>query len=298
MKNTLQQITDRVSTMPSISSNTVHILNLISNSDYAVKDLIKLVSLDIALSTRCLQVVNSASFGLGKPVTSIDRAVNFLGNRGILGIVIKQSFGQMFSNPLKGYLCEENGLWNHSLRTAIASRQIAQMANKYEVSDVVYTAGLLLDIGKVIISEFLANYNSDLNEKYRIGSEMDFPSVESNILRTNHAEVGYMLANKWNFPDTLQAAIRFHHNPGAAPEKHKLICAMVHFGDIMAMLGGFGTGFDSMAYRLDSTASDILKLNDNDISNLYISIELEYEEIQKFFFNLDPENKGAGENDA
>lgn len=275
MSTVVDQITKRVNEMPPLSGNTARILELISNRNYLVKDLVNLVSMDVSLTGKILQIVNSVSFGFRSKISSIERAVNFVGSKTILGIIVNDSLRDVYSSPLEGYIAEEGDFWEYSLRTAIASKLVAEIFQ--ESSDIAYTAGLLHDIGKAIINDFLKNSKEKLVlEKLNIGKEKDFIDVEKKLLNTDHTIVGEQFAKKWGFPDSLQAAIRFHHVPSQAPVNHKKLCMAVHVGDLFAMLGGFGTGFDILAYKMDKEAYDYLKIDRNRFAKLLLDIDTEF----------------------
>lgn len=275
MNEIVKKITDRVNEMPPVSGNTVQILQLISNKNYIVKDLVNLVSMDISLTSKILQIVNSASFGLRSKVGSIERAVGYLGSKTILSIIVNDSLNDIYSGPLDGYIAEEGDFWEYSLRTAIASKLVAELIQ--ESSDIAYTAGLLHDIGKAVINDFLKNkFEDNLIEKLEIGEDKDFIDAEKELLSTDHAVVGEQLAKKWGFPEPLQTAIRFHHKPSMAPDKFKKLCMAVHIGELFAMLGGFGTGLDTLAYKIDKEAYNYLKLDRTQFSRLLLNIDSEF----------------------
>lgn len=276
MNDELQEITNKIDELPPISPNTSSILNLVAQSDYTVKELQKLIELDISLTTNCLRLVNSAAFGLRSPINSIERAISFLGSKNILNLLINNSFGGVYSSPLDGYFCNQNALWEHSLRTAIAARLLAGALSQSESADIAYTAGLLHDIGKVVIEGFLTKY-SDKYEKLLVENDgVDFASIEFTLLKINHMEVGLQMATKWKLPEVLKAAIRFHHSPGEAPIEHRSICLLVHLGDILAMIGGFGTGVDSLVYSVDPLVEEKFKLDMHAQERLLLDIDEEF----------------------
>jgi len=281
VKRILQEIVDEIGNIPPVSRNTVRILRMVASNDYNVREMAELIGTDVSLSTRCLRVVNSAAFGLRKPVSTIERAVVLLGSKELLGMAVHTGFGDVYSAPLEGYSGESGVLWEHSLRTAVASRITAEAAGWGDTADIAYTAGLLHDMGKIIIAHYLAGQPDDFLEKYGVGEETDFVSVESRMLETDHAEVGYMMAERWGFPDPLKAAIRYHHVPGEAPEKFRKLCVLVHVGDILAMLEGFGTGCDTLAYRMDPEVERHLNLKPYDLERILIEVDSEFERITK-----------------
>jgi putative nucleotidyltransferase with HDIG domain len=281
LKAILNQVLDRVQQMPAVSPNTLRILKLASDPYYETRTMADLVAIDITLSTACLRVVNSAMFGLLSPVTSIEKAVAYLGRREIVNVAMHTGFRGLYSAPLSGYSAEAGDLWTHSLRTAIASMLLAKSLQKSETTDAAYTAGLLHDIGKVITSDFLKVSLSDVLHSLSRGDNSDFPTIEKNLISMDHTEIGQLLAEKWKIPTKIETVIRYHHAPGEAPEEFRELCSMVHIGDVLAMLGGYGTGFDTLSYRIDPSVWNILKMNDETVSRLMLDIDTEFEKAQK-----------------
>jgi len=279
MKSIVEEVKENIRDMKPVSANTTRIINLVSTTDYKIGDLLKLIEMDVSLSTQCLRILNSAAYSLRTPIMSIDRAVSYLGRKVILDLVIQLGFNEIYSVPLEGYKGEQEALWEHSLRTAIASRLLVQSSSHKETADVAYTAGLLHDIGKIIISHFLAKQPSDTLKMFDVGGEIDFTTMESQMLETNHAEVGYMMAVHWKLPDLLQMVIRYHHEPSKAPTEFKRICFAVHLGDILAMMGGYGTGCDTLAYRVDPEFKMYFNSEMSNLEKLLIDIDTEFREV-------------------
>ncbi len=272
---TLNTIKKRVKEMPSVSGNTLKILNLISEEDYSIKDLAGLIQLDISLSTRCLKIVNSASFGLRSTVTSIERAVSYLGKQAIFALVIESGFDYVFSQPLEGYHAQEGELWDHSLRTAFTSRNIAIESKNSDMADLAYTAGLLHNIGKVILAEFLTDHSDDIKAKFIDAKSHDFNKLEKEYLEINHTDVGGLMADNWNLPDCLKYVIQYHHEPSKAPEEHRKLCYLVHLGDHLAMIMGKTEAFDSLSYKADPKAKKFFNFQDEQMEAIVFDTELE-----------------------
>lgn len=285
MSSNLEEIKNRVKEMPAVSANTMKILNLIAKEDYALKDLSDLIELDISLTTKCLKIVNSAEFALRTEITSIERAVSYLGKQTILGMVIESGFSGVYNAPLEGYDASEGELWEHSLRTAIASRLTALKIKRNDISDLAYTSGLLHNMGKVILSEFLKNSGDELKHKFESGKHQDFSKVEKEILKTNHSEIGQLMAENWGIPKSIQMAILHHHHPIKAPDNYKPLCYIVHYGDILAMLSGGSQGIDAMSYEVDPEVKKFLSLREEEIDDLMFNIELEVNQAKEKVFS-------------
>jgi len=131
---------------------------------------------------------------------------------------------------------EMRSLWQHSYRTAFYAFNLAKSFRKRkEILDDVYVGGILHDLGQIII----ASLHPDLLERIKkFCREKEIPSkmLESFSVGLAHAEVGAMIARKWNFPEQLVEAIRFHHNPLDCERDHKDIVFSVYLANALADL--------------------------------------------------------------
>ncbi len=287
MNSTLIQIGEKIKEIRPVSVNSMKILKLISDPDYDINNLEKLIAMDVSLTVNFLKIVNSASVGVKNPVTSIKKAISYLGTKSVMNLIMSKDFSGIFEADLEGYQGDVGDLWDHSLRTAISSRHAAYLTDNSDLAEIVYTAGLLHDIGKVVISDFINLSEGNLTIDYKLGEEEDFIEIEEKILKTNHCEVGQLIAMKWGIPEILQQAIRYHHAPSKAPDEYKMICILVHLGDIFSVLGGFSTGVDALAYRIDDEAKRYMKVKYGMLEKILFEIDMEYNDSQKLLHEFD-----------
>ena len=280
MNDILPQITKRIEDMPKVSDTPYRLLRAVSNKDFNVQDVIEIVETDVSLTTRCLKIVNSAAYGLRQQVSSIKQAVILLGSEALVNIALAQAFRNIFTTSMKGYSADKFDFWKHSVRTAIAAKVIAQEKFATVPPDLVYTAGLMHDVGKAIISEFLEKYHSDLILKLEDKKNYGFLEIERDLLGTDHTLVGEAMAQKWRFPEALQYAIRYHHDPNKCKPEFQLLAGIIHVGDLLAMMGGTGTGIDSLHYTLDKIFEKKLELSKEDLDRMVFEIDLKFIKIQ------------------
>jgi len=138
---------------------------------------------------------------------------------------------------------------------------------------------LLHDIGKAIISEFITGDSALMQEMLDKGEAEDFLKAEKQLIDTDHAEVGWMMAKKWGFPEELLSVIRHHHHPGMAEEEYRDIVFCVHLADITAMIAGKGTGVDTFAYELDKNYTEYIDMGKEDFSYILLLIQEEFVQI-------------------
>jgi HD-like signal output (HDOD) protein len=260
----------------------------------SASQLAKVVATDPALTLALLRTVNSAAFGLRQPVTSAAAAIAYLGDRLVLAVALNSAAERVFQRPLEGYAAEPGALWRHSLRTAIGARGFAPHCIHPLDPDTAFTAGILHDIGKSVLSRFLQPELREAleggpaqNRKLEaprsgipagLGSEVaNYLALEAQAVGMDHSEVGDLLAEHWKLPPALRAAIRYHHGPLGAPPEARPLCWAVHLADALALMGGTITGSDGLAYLLAPEWKDEVRLAGHELERIMLEVEDEFE---------------------
>jgi putative nucleotidyltransferase with HDIG domain len=251
------------------------------NPDHEMADVVQVVKFDSVLTARLLRIANSPVFGLLTAVNSIDRAVAYLGERMVVSVALADSVSKMLNKPLKGYEGGQGVLWRHDLFAAFAAREVSRYAKTSIEGDLAYTGGLLHDIGKAIISDFLEGTAEKVTAGIDSGKNSDYLAAEQDILGLDHAEVGYELALNWQLPEPLPQLIRQHHHPRMVDEKLRPLAYAVHLGDMIAMMGGCGTGSDAMQYKLDSGYDDYFDLSADRLAGIMVAAQDEFQKAEE-----------------
>jgi HD-like signal output (HDOD) protein len=178
------------------------------------KDAARVIEKDPSIATRVLRLVNSSFYGLKNPVSNINLACSILGLKVIKNLVVQatvlQTFGQ--TPAIAGF--DPQWLWDHSFKTAIACRMLAErspVANGLAKDDA-YTCGLIHDIGKLILID---SQPDRFGEVLQLSKKAAVPlaKAEGELLGFNHAHVGGLLANRWKLAPAVQSAVMYHHSP-------------------------------------------------------------------------------------
>ena len=275
---------ERVRLAPLLSPSAARLLELVGEKDHGLQEVIQIVECDAVLTARVLKVINAPVFRMREPVTTVGRAVTYLGEKMVIGVALAGSAEQIYANPLLGYEGKPGDLWQHSLRTALAARELARHSQRPTVPDLAFTAGILHDIGKAILSEFLYGLSPEAIRRIDEGQSYEFLQAEEELVGANHCEVGAELAEHWNLPEPHRAVIAFHHQPSLAPEDHRDLVYVVHLGDIVAMMGGAGTGADAMTYRLDRDWPQYVKIDRQTLDGLMVDVMVEFEKTESLLF--------------
>ncbi len=278
-----EEIQKVISSVPLLSASANQLLQTTTDPDHDLMQIVNVVKTDATLTARVLKVVNSAAFGLINEITSLDRAISYLGERLVVGIAIGDCAAQLFDKELKGYEGEHGALWRHDLRTAIASREVVTQSNSTINPDLAFTAGLLHDIGKALISDYLQGTAKDVLQKIENDEFSDYLSAEEELIGFDHPRAGYELALVWKLPEPIANAIRFHHTPAEASEEFRELVYAVHLGDNIAMMGGCGTGADSMQYKLDTDYTQYIDLHPNALANVMLVVNEDFEKLERSF---------------
>jgi putative nucleotidyltransferase with HDIG domain len=185
---------------------------------------------------------------------------------------------EVYGASLDGYEGQRGALWRSGLLCAISAREIARCSNGKASPEVAYTAGILHDIGKSVISEWLEGKSREMVSKAD-SSATDYITLEQEVTGTNHCQVGFALAKRWKLPDVLCEAIAYHHHPQEASEKFRATVYAVHLGDMLAMMRGTDTGADGMRYKIDEKYRDYITISINELERISFQAGLEFKKI-------------------
>jgi len=283
VNQSINSILKDVTALPLLSRSASELLNLVSSQDYTLMEIKTIIEQDSVLTLKLLNVVNSAAFSLASEITSIERAIPYLGDKLILNIALEDSAGPLLNAKLDGYMADKGELWEHNVKTAIAAKEITKYSKTKVESGVAYTCGLVHDIGKAIFSTYLDINKEVLAEKFFEDEEKDYLKIERDILGTDHCQVGYMVSKHWKLPQVFSEIIINHHNPSNCPEEYKSICYVIHIADTVAMLIGSGTGMDTNYYMTDPYYGDYLDLDDLKVAKIMDDVEEEFEKMKGTF---------------
>ncbi|MBR5096138.1 MAG: HDOD domain-containing protein, partial [Treponema sp.] len=172
----------------------------------------------------------SAAFALASPCSSIYDAVKLVGLRGIKNLLFSIGAVQSFAKVGGG----KEDLWSHAYQVAFYSYNLARnfcSGNRNIIEDA-YVCGLLHDMGKII---FETSHPDFINGVRKMSAEknVSVDIFEKLVAGVNHAEIGARVAEKWNFPDIIVGAIRYHHAPDSAPEEVRQLVHVVYLADLM-----------------------------------------------------------------
>jgi len=265
---------NKVKTLPAAPRILSQLMALLSEEDIHADSVVELITYDPGLTAKVLQSCNTAAMGLAQRVHDLPEAVACVGFNEIYRIVAAVVLEGTLAGEQKGYGIAAGELWQHSVVTALAGRVIAQELGGNE--NLVFTASLLHDLGKLILGEALEGaYAAVVKETALSGHS--FQEAEKSILGVEHAEIGGRILARWNFPEDLVKAVWYHHDPiQACP--YEQLAASVYLGDMIAHSLGYGHGHQAFAVHDRGEVIDILGITASGIESLILETAATLEE--------------------
>ena len=204
----VEQNIDKILPIPQVA---LKVLRIIYNDTYCTQTIADEVKKDQVLSARTLRICNSAMFGLRHRIESLEDALVLLGRNRFIQMVLSAAVKNYFSQTDFGYSICKGGLYHHAVGTAIITEKIASGIGGSEAS-MAYVAGLMHDIGKVVLDQYISSaypylYRQENNES------MNMLEIERKTFGIDHSEIGALLAERWGLPNVFVDTIRYHHQP-------------------------------------------------------------------------------------
>ena len=214
-----------VGLLPSFPKAYQDISSCLQSPNASLTDAARIIGRDVAMTANIMKLVNSAFFGARQTISSIDRAVAYLGLETLGSLVLGHSlFRSQGSSATDNSSLE--GLWRHCLRTATTARAIAQFERLPRArAEEAFLAGMLHDVGRVVFATRSATTAGGL----------ETPDQDMNAqAEAHHAVVGAYLLGLWGFPSQIVEAVALHHTPSRRSDTGFGVTVLVHVADRLA----------------------------------------------------------------
>jgi putative nucleotidyltransferase with HDIG domain len=223
----LKRLVSEIHALPSIPSLYLELLKALQDEEVAAERVARIVGRDMGMCAKMLQLVNSPVFGLPQPLADATEAVIYLGVDTVKSLVLSLQVFSLFERvSVKNFSYRE--LWTHSLATGVWAKRIAEVENPDPLmSDQSFTAGLLHDVGKLVLAQGLPGRFGKAIEVH-FAKNIPVWEAEMEVFNATHAEVGAYLLGLWGLPDAVVEAVALHHNPGASLNSLFTPLAAVH----------------------------------------------------------------------
>lgn len=216
----------QVDTLPALPETVARVREAANDPDKSARDIANILVMDPPIMAKVLGVANSAAYGFSQRVDDINHAVALLGLRETFSIVLSAAVINLFD---KSKVLNYKRFWLNALYCAAASRFVLKASGRKNVAGL-FSAGLLHDIGIAALAEVSPDLYAKVDQSVR---GLALVEEEEDKIGLSHTEAGFALAEHWDLPPEIAAAIRFHHKVELA-EEHQEITAIVALSDAMA----------------------------------------------------------------
>ena len=256
----LDTVVRQVRDLPALPEAAMQVMRLTENPKSGTAEVAKALVSDQALAARVLKLANSAFYGSSRRVGTVSEGVVILGMRTTRNLVLAASCEALLEQEAFEYGLPRGALLRHSLLCASAAQTLAKRT-QYCSAEEAFVAGLLHDVGKVVMNAYLRPQFTQV--LVRTAGGETYPEAEQAVFGFDHAEAGACLLERWHLPASLVAAVQHHHAPLQASGGSPLPC-LVHTADAVCRTLATGPGWDGTANLLQPEALAFLGLTAED----------------------------------
>ncbi len=241
----IEQISRMIKAFPAMPGAALQLLTLANAPGTTVQQIEAVLRQEPGLTANLLKLANSAYFGIPSQVGSVRQAVLLLGLKRMVQMVVAACASAIMDRGVPGYDLPAGELWRHSLAVSVAARGLAGEL-KIQAADEIFTAGLLHDVGKLVLGQFVQEDHAQIDSALAQG--MSFEAAEAAVLGIDHAAIGAQVLAQWSLPEKIVHAVRWHH----APESYSRIDTMldvVHVANMLCLMIGIGVGREGLLHE-------------------------------------------------
>ena len=227
----IKRIVSQTETLPSLPKVYTDVIRELQAADPSIKKVGEIISSDLGMTAKILQIVNSAFFGLVRKISNPREAVMLLGTDTIKALVLSVKIFSEFNQKQYAWF-DFDHLFNHSLSVSILTQTISKEERlDQNLVNNSLMAGMFHDLGQLIlVTNFPEPYRKILTEARE--TQQELWNLENELFATSHAEIGAYLMGLWGLEYPVIEAIAFHHCPAKSLSKAKGLLTAVHFSDV------------------------------------------------------------------
>lgn len=280
--NKVKQVISNIRNLPTPPIVFHQIQKVINDPKCSATQIAAILAEDPAMSVKVLKLTNSAFYGLSQEVESVKQAVVIVGMEAIKNLVLSASILDMFKGKEFDQEYQEQ-FWRHSLATAFGSRLLARKLKARGIvdPDTAFSAGLLHDIGKIIMVCFLPKEYAQVREAKIADPVAQDHTIETRVLGYDHAQVGALLAQQWKLPHKLSEAIVHHHCPENSPPEDA-VAYVVHIANFVSQKTFSDRLEQARVGELTEQVMTHMALTDDLIEQFCIDLKEEYVKAETF----------------
>jgi len=260
----MNDILKHIEYLPVFNKTAQRALQLLAEDVDHNKEIAEVIKYDPGLTANVLKLANSSYFAHSKEIKDLTGAINFLGRDKMQQILTVSTASQYFKNETKGYEVSAGELWKHCISCGIIAEHLTYLEPGVNKS-MLFTAGILHDIGKTILSIWVKDLWSDilLLTEYQ---GLDFIEAEKRILGYTHALVGGAILQRWSFPEEVISAARNHHEAKIHPSPFVRI---IRLADYFSMILGYMSQKDNLLYKGYEDLMEFYKISTKDLESIF-----------------------------
>lgn len=241
----IQKRLGTIENLPTLPIVLRQVQRIMDSPNSNMNQIAAVVAKDQALASKTIRLVNSAYYGLRTRIPSICQAIVILGLNTLYNLMLGLSVVKTFdTSRLLGF--DPQKFWEHCFGTALLSKKLAEKTG-YSDPEECFIAGLLHDMGRLVLQQFLNNEF----EQALLKSESDKKTLflmEREVIGFDHSQVGMWLAEKWNLPEMLKVVLRYHHEPKMLPgelARYSQVLSIIAYANYQCSVASIGNSGDN-----------------------------------------------------
>ncbi len=252
----------------------------LDKGDASMQDLGEIVKKDTDLTARLLRLANSSFYGFPKGVETVAEALSLIGLEQMKQLLTGSSVMEYFGG-IPASSVNMRSFWEHSIATGIAAKVLSILRRSTE-PELFFVCGLIHDIGRLVFYTQLPKDSEEVIRLYQLDERIPLYQVEKENYGVDHGAVGGKLLKKWDFPNSLVDAVKFHHFPEQA-EHHFPETSLIHVADYIVHAIGLGNSGERLVPELNMRAWKRLDLPMSALRTTIRETEKQYDEVVSLF---------------
>ncbi len=273
---TIDELVEKVDSLSPAIQILPKLMELLQDENSDMFEVCGLIKVDPSLVSGVLKLSNSAYFAGSSPVSSLEEAVNRLGQLEVYKMVAVACGRSLLEKDLPAYEIEASELWENAVASGIVMELLAVDQDKR--ADIAYTIGLLHNIGKLAINQFFEGGYAPVYSLIE-REEMPMPEAERAVFGFDHAQLGAKLLRVWNFPESIAIPIEYQYRP-LSPAAHRESACSLHFSWLVVAAFGLNAGRSAWAINTPPREQLMPDMTDEKMQDFIVKAHIKYDEIK------------------
>lgn len=279
-----KKIFAKINSLPALPVVIPKLLSLLEDKEARAEQVVDTVSHDPALSSKILQVANSAYYGFPQKISSLERAIALLGFNMVKSLALSIGVVHALPKEKAGHAFSHEDLWVHSLSVATLMRHIGQrIKQNQENTEYLFIIGLLHDVGKIVLDQFFPEEFQKVLILVDEDNTLPFHEAELRAIGIDHGETGAILLSRWKFPGVIIQPIHMHHQSQIEERIDRSDLAILKVSDSLAQRVGVGNGGNLTPLPLSEAELSLLNLDEEALNENEAFLEKAKEGIFAFY---------------